>query len=463
MPPRKLMRDVIVCLPGITGSVLQKNGKDVWNISGGAVLNALETLGHSIDDLMLHDDSPTVEDLGDGVTAPEVIRDVHLIPGLWKIDGYTKLVEHITSTFDVTRGQNLFEFPYDWRRDNRVAAHRLARQSADWLAKWRASSGAQDAKLVLVGHSMGGLISRYFLECLEGWRDTRVLLTFGTPYRGSLNAVDTLANGHKLLFFDLSRLARSFTAVYQLLPVYPCYDAGDGNLVRVSEAEVPNIDAAKAQAALDFHHEIRDAVANNMKEGEYVQNRYDIRPVIGITQPTAQSALRHGDAVQLLNRHGDEDLGGDGTVPRVSATPLEVEHEENAMYASERHASLQNDDHVLLQLTGVVSGIPIDHNQYRGAVPTIGLALDVEDVYPAGEPIRVRVRPEGQTAGELVVRVADVATDAEVTRAVANTVSDGWSRAEIGPLPEGAYRVTAMGGGPVEPVTDVVTVLRAFA
>ena len=34
MPPRKLMRDVIVCLPGITGSVLQKDGKDVWNISG---------------------------------------------------------------------------------------------------------------------------------------------------------------------------------------------------------------------------------------------------------------------------------------------------------------------------------------------------------------------------------------------------------------------------------------------
>jgi len=84
------MRDVIVCLPGITGSVLQKDGRDVWNISGGAVISALTTLGHSIGDLMLKDDPPDVDDLGDGITAPEVIRDIHLIPGIWKIDGYTK-------------------------------------------------------------------------------------------------------------------------------------------------------------------------------------------------------------------------------------------------------------------------------------------------------------------------------------------------------------------------------------
>nr|MBA3475306.1 hypothetical protein [Actinomycetota bacterium] len=48
--PRYLMRDVVVCIPGITGSVLRKDGKDVWNIAGGAVLNALLSLGRSIQD-----------------------------------------------------------------------------------------------------------------------------------------------------------------------------------------------------------------------------------------------------------------------------------------------------------------------------------------------------------------------------------------------------------------------------
>ena len=30
-------------------------------------------------------------------------------------------------------GENFFEFPYDWRRDNRVAARRLQRESREWL------------------------------------------------------------------------------------------------------------------------------------------------------------------------------------------------------------------------------------------------------------------------------------------------------------------------------------------
>jgi hypothetical protein len=111
--PRKAMRDVVVVLPGITGSVLQKNGKDVWNVSGGAVLGALLSLGRNVKDLQLEEDPPDVDDLGDGVTATSVIRDVHLIPGLWKIDGYSKCVQHVLDTFDVERGRNFFEFPYD--------------------------------------------------------------------------------------------------------------------------------------------------------------------------------------------------------------------------------------------------------------------------------------------------------------------------------------------------------------
>ena len=132
MPPNYLMRDVIVCIPGITGSVLRKNGKDIWNISGGAVLNALRSLGGSIGDLKLEDD-PVDEDDVDGITATSVIRDVHLLPGIWKIDGYTKLVRHLEERFDVKRGENLFEFPYDWRRDNRVASRQLPTKSEKWL------------------------------------------------------------------------------------------------------------------------------------------------------------------------------------------------------------------------------------------------------------------------------------------------------------------------------------------
>ncbi len=41
------MRDIVVLLPGITGSVLQKDGKDIWAVSGQAVWKALTSLGSS--------------------------------------------------------------------------------------------------------------------------------------------------------------------------------------------------------------------------------------------------------------------------------------------------------------------------------------------------------------------------------------------------------------------------------
>ena len=56
-----------------------------------------------------------------------------------------------------------------------------------------------------MAHSMGGLVSRYYLEVLGGWHNARALFTFGTPYRGSLNAVNVLANGMRKGGIDVSQ------------------------------------------------------------------------------------------------------------------------------------------------------------------------------------------------------------------------------------------------------------------
>jgi pimeloyl-ACP methyl ester carboxylesterase len=457
VPSNYLMPDVVVCIPGITGSVLRKGNRDVWNISGSALLNALRTLGDSVRDLELEED-PVDEDDVDGITAPSVIRDAHLIPGIWKIDGYTKLVQHIEQKFDVKRGENLHEFPYDWRRDNRVASRQLATKAQGWLSAWRQKSGNDDAKLIIIGHSMGGLVARHFIECREGWRDTRQLVSIGTPYGGSLYSLGTLVNGKKIRFFDLTEVARSLTALYQLLPVYPCYDGGDGKLVRVAETRIPNVDEAKAKAALAFHHEIRDAVEENMKDRAYADSRYDIRPIVGIEQPTAQSAVLEGDKVKLLRRHGKDDLKGDGTVPRPSATPVEFEGERNVIYGAERHASLQNDEDVLFQLTGILTQETFDPSKYRDAAGKIGQSLDIEDWFSTADPIQVRARPHEDPGGVLVAVAVNAETGEERVRRPLAQADDGWYEAELGPLPEGVYRVTSL-GATVEPVTDLVTVV----
>ncbi len=240
---RHPMKDIIVVLPGIMGSVLRKDNDDVWAPTGGAVWNFLRSRSGSIRSLALagHDDG-SLDDLGDGVVASRLMPDVHMIPGLFTIDGYGAIRQYLMDTFDITEGANYFEFPYDWRRNNRAHGRRLQREATTWLKDWRTASGNPDAKLVLVAHSMGGLVARTFLELNDGWKDTSRLVTFGTPFKGSLNSLDFIVNGFKKgkgpISIDLSQFVRSLTSIQQLLPSVACIDDG-GAFKGIDELVVP--------------------------------------------------------------------------------------------------------------------------------------------------------------------------------------------------------------------------------
>jgi pimeloyl-ACP methyl ester carboxylesterase len=462
----KPMKDIVVLLPGITGSALQKDGKDVWAFSGGAAIQALLSLGESIKDLELHGDDPEVDDLGDGVTAARVMPDIHLIPGLWKIDGYGRIAKAIHEQFEVETGVNFFEFPYDWRRDNRVAARKLARESHGWLTAWRERSGNDDAKLILVVHSMGGLIARHFLELLDGWKDTRALVSFGTPYRGSLNALGFLVNGMRkglgpITLLDLSTMLRSFTSVYQLLPIYRCVDVGGSELARIAETDgIPNVDGARAKDAASFHHAIQDAVGAHREESAYRDGGYQIFPVVGTFQPTLQSARLTADGIDLLAEYQGEDQDGDGTVPRVSATPIELSDDPREMYASERHASLQNKDQVLTQLMGILSREEIDLSSFKDVLgqPKPRVSLEVEDVYLSDEPITARIRCEEES---YMVRVVVHEAESGDIVSYSEPIPGGdWADVQLAPLPAGAYRITVGEDAPVEPVSDIFVTMK---
>jgi hypothetical protein len=432
----------------------------VWALSGEGMLGAIRTLGASVSALKLTQDPVDVDDLGDGVSADRLFDDLHLIPGLWKIDGYGKIRERILREFAVEAGVNFFEFAYDWRRDNRVAARQFAKASHGWLKAWRARSGNGDAKLVLLAHSMGGLVSRYYAECLEGWRDIRALITFGTPYRGSLNALNFLSNGYKagigaLQLADLSELMRSFTSVYQLLPRYPCYDAGDGKLVRVGETTgIPNVDAGKAAAALAFHREIDAAVDAHLRDEQYRRGRYAIHPIVGTYQATLQVARKAGGKVEVSAAYPGESLDGDGTVPRVSATPLELSGADAELFVAQVHGSLQNTDAVLTQVVGLLTASRMKWERFRDVPAAVSLSVD--DAYAFDDAITVVSRCD-DPAQILTAVVSDAKTGSERGRRVLQAGSDGTLIAVFPPLPAGSYRVTVSGPQPL-PVSDVFLV-----
>lgn len=108
---------------------------------------------------------------------------VVLVPGAFGQDYvYWNLIKHQLRK----RGYavHTVSFPTLTLSDLRVSAHVLA----DRLLEIREES-AHEGPFTLVAHSMGGLISRYFLQFLKGAPHTRRLVCMATPHHGTYTGI----------------------------------------------------------------------------------------------------------------------------------------------------------------------------------------------------------------------------------------------------------------------------------
>jgi len=475
------MKDIVIILPGIMGSVLQKDGKDLWVPSVNTLLRGLNPLGRKFQDLKLEGDDPNGGDIEDGIKPTRMMTDTYLIPGFsgfgQVVDGYNRLSDQITKNFsNIVEGNiyddpaekagNFYHFPYDWRRDNRANAHILKRLLDIRLKRWREFSGNKDAKAILLAHSMGGLVSRYYLETLGGWQDCRALFTFGTPYRGSVNALNLLANGMKKgplnlgAIVGLDAVIPTLTSVYQLLPRYRALKVGE-KYYRVAQSPeaIPGVDLDKAKDALKFHNEIDDAADVNQENAVYLKS-FVTCPVVGSLQPTMQSAKLSNGVISVAESLPDwlSDRtylsDGDGTVPQVSATPVQMDDRDKLAfvdYISESHGALQNQPTVLLNLLrGIQTAQAPSSGDVRSAVRGVakgtrsnvkGIGLRVEDLFLAKEPVTLRAKVAGNAAfSALTAEIKCVSAERPViTQGLVNEAGD-WTMA-MEPLAAGLYKV----------------------
>jgi hypothetical protein len=93
----------------------------------------------------------------------------------------------------------LVSFAYDWRKDNLSGS---ATYLQNLLATIDHLYGQNDYQVFLIGHSMGGLVARAYLETLgnpagkpaDGWYGKiKGLITLGTPHLGAPLAVDAMS------------------------------------------------------------------------------------------------------------------------------------------------------------------------------------------------------------------------------------------------------------------------------
>ncbi|MBT4836311.1 MAG: alpha/beta hydrolase [Methylococcales bacterium] len=206
--------DVIIFIPGFYGSHLKlKTGdKRVWLTAKNALING-RSLAFDEHEMEI----PAVQKYQvDGV-----FKSVDFIPGIFKIDVYGEVIQQLKERSGLT----VIALDYDWRQDNYLTVKKL-----DELVN-QLKSEKQSRKISIVAHSMGGLITSYYLRygiqspitAKENWAGAdkidKVVMA-GVPFRGVVSVLRNMQNGVK---FGLNtslvnhQAIASFESSYQTL------------------------------------------------------------------------------------------------------------------------------------------------------------------------------------------------------------------------------------------------------
>ena len=295
----------VVFVPGFLGSQIVCDGSTLWP---NAPLP--DALG-----MRLAPDGLT--NVGCGGAGPGDVVDTVLFK-----DIYDTVGEYVLDDLEADRGTM---FGWDWRKRPQQSVELLDDAVESALAtpgRWK----DQDAgRVVLWGHSYGGLLIRTYLDRYP--EKVARALTVGTPSWGSPKAmfplafgIETPEGGPGMDFIfknsELRELAINLGGLYQLLPSAR-YTAGwlqvDGAPMDPGSflAELGANVALFAQAQ-SYH----DAIYDRFTDG---RGRIDVKSVVGTGVPTfgALNFVKTADgkadvAVTFAN--------GDGTVPGLSAT-----------------------------------------------------------------------------------------------------------------------------------------------
>jgi Lecithin:cholesterol acyltransferase len=243
----------------------------------------------------------------------------------------------------VVHSDAVCEFSYDWRLPVGYNVTLLEQAARAHLKAWRAHGEyarfrkdlpeTRPAQLVLVAHSMGGLLVQALPEDL----DIRATVTLGTPFDGSAKAAMILNTGRgaplPLPRERLRLMARSMPGLHDLLPTYLCLDdvEHDTDPMALTPRDVEELggDVKLAEKSFSWHKQM----SKKRLRGHHA--------LVGIKQPTVSSlTLRSGlleghlytfePTVAGLARDGNGILvrqlrHGDGTVPYNSALPDSVQ------------------------------------------------------------------------------------------------------------------------------------------
>ena len=431
---------LVVVIPGIGGSELaDASGTIVYR----AGLGPLARVGLD----------PSVLDPNNELRPVGLIGPCSLI--CWQlITGYDGLLNGISKGLGlspgrvVTAGEILVDpdatvvaFPYDFRRSVEQIANDL-----DRVVRAR----AQGRRVVLVAHSMGGLVAAWWWAFLSEGIDVHQIITLGTPFRGAAKALDVLVNGMRIGPFPatqaVSDMVRTWDSVFDLLPHYQVVSGNDKyrypyELPSGITSAVTGF-SGKARAAYEKNRCLHKTLANKVLESGH--NPFTVYYSQGHATLGHASIDAHSN--QLVVAKGNPRAipaswdGGDGTVPMFSTIPDIVERDVSRWRRlAGKHQDLVEEKSVFehlseysrTRLPAAARGGSYEASAY--------LQLDLDDVVLAGTEAEVRLRVVDKDGS--VLNAEKVGGNVGGHRFAAERSDDGWWLAQLPRLEEGVHSV----------------------
>jgi hypothetical protein len=455
------LEHLVLVVPGVLGSLLSDaDGAPSW--------------GPGLGDLARTMRWPSALSLADhpNLVPSGLLPTIKLIPP-FVVPGYDRLVQRIDAAFAGVQvdlacpgrnrnlNANVVLFPYDFRVGVPAVAERLKAEIGIRLAGL--TGAARHRRVIVVAHSLGGVVARYWLGPLGGWPDCRALITVATPHQGVPKALDWLLNGVRVKSMTLRSVTdvlREWPSSYDLLPSYPAVLLPAGQATPASRPLRPlemepiagSEFAPRVRRAAGTSAEIAASWAALTGRGEAPA----LTVVLSRRHPTPNRAVLVGRQLRVT-RDDPEWLPhcgwrGDGTVPAISAIPPEFDGDHDDLReVPDRHQAMASASVIVDIIRRYTRGATARPPGPKASAP--GLDLEFDEVAPARQPTALvaalsRDKRAGNpaAAGELWLTVRRQAARAPVFRCRSWPSAGRW-QITIPPLGPGLYVVAARATG----------------
>ncbi|MFA5020631.1 MAG: hypothetical protein WC517_01040 [Patescibacteria group bacterium] len=318
--------------------------------------------------------------------------------GVWQIDPILHTYDDLINALRLAGyedGKMLFTLPYDWTQSNVVTAGFLKDKINSAKDFCVASEIIDCSKVDLIGHSMGGIVARAYIEGDDYQNDVDQMIFVATPHKGSVDSYlmieggDISENKMKNLVYKKLLEVKAELNGYKTRPFY------DGLMYYVREM-VPSVgellpvydylrdkDSGELRAYPD-NYPLNGFLENlNLSVNLAKFNQIKITNILGDTGSLTLSALRvipsflysldgkweHGIPENYNISFTDRglELGlGDGTVPQISNSNFIGINDTIINNASHLGVVSLAQSEIIKELTGqepetIISSSPIDN------------------------------------------------------------------------------------------------------